>query len=600
MTNQNDNAGGAEEPLKQANEFDRMAAQSQRIVADFIARQQEQGAIEAHGPFNVGHAFMEMTQQMLSDPARLVQAQMGLWEGYVKLWQHTANRMLGGDAGEPIVMPARDDRRFRAAEWRENHFYDFIKQSYLLTSNWFLSTVQQHSGELDEKSAHKLAFYTRQFVDAVAPTNFVLSNPTVLRETLDSGGENLVRGLRNMLDDLERGGGNLDIRMTDPDAFEVGENLALTPGKVVFQNDLMQLIQYAPAGDSVYRRPLLVIAPWINKFYVLDLKPENSFLNWAVAEGYTVFAISWVNPDERLSHKSFEDYMREGPLAALDAIHQACGEKEVAAVGYCLGGTLLSATLAYMAARGDKRITSATFFAALADFAEPGALGVFIDEEQLASLESMMHEKGYLDGREMATTFNLLRANDLIWSFVINNYLMGKEPFPFDLLYWNSDSTRMPAEMHSFYLRKMYQENALAQPGGIELDGVPIDLGNIKVPTYVLAAHEDHIAPWEACFKATGLYSGKIRFVLGQSGHIAGVVKPPAAEKYGFWTGELKDGEIAEEWLAGAARHEGSWWRDWRRWQSRRAGKKVAARAPGAGKLNIIEDAPGSYVKVKT
>jgi polyhydroxyalkanoate synthase len=600
MTNQNETTGGAEESLAKANEFARMAAQSQGIVSDFIARQQSEGVLKSQGPFDVGQAFMEMTQQMLSDPARLVQAQLGLFEGYMKLWQHTASRMMGGEVGEPIVVPAPDDRRFRAADWSENHFCDFIKQSYLLTSNWFLSTVQKNSGELDEKSAQKLAFYTRQFVDAVSPTNFVMTNPTVLRETLDSGGENLVRGLANMLDDLERGGGNLDIRMTDQDAFEAGENLALTPGKVVFQNDLMQLIQYAPAGESVYTRPLLVIAPWINKYYVLDLKPENSFIGWAVAQGYTVFVISWVNPDERLSHKGFEDYMREGPLAALDAIEQACGEQQVVAVGYCLGGTLLSATLAYMAAQDDKRITSATFFATLVDFEEPGELGVFIDEEQLAGLEKMMNEKGYLDGREMATTFNLLRANDLIWSFVINNYLMGKDPFPFDLLYWNSDSTRMPAEMHSFYLRKMYQENALARPGAIELGGVPIDLGKIDLPTYVLAAHEDHIAPWQSCFKATGLYSGKTRFVLGQSGHIAGVVNPPDAKKYGFWTGELKADESAEDWLSGAARQEGSWWRDWHAWQSRRAGKKVAAREPGAGKLEVIEDAPGSYVKVKT
>ncbi len=600
MTEQNRSTGGTEESLEQADEFARMAAQSQRIVADFIARQQSKGVLEPQGPFNVGQAFMEMTQQMLADPARLVQAQLGLWEGYVKLWQHTASRMMGGEPGEPIVMPAPDDRRFRAAEWRDNYIYDFIKQSYLLTSNWFLSTVQKNTGGLDEKSVQKLAFYTRQFVDAVSPTNFVLSNPTVLRETLDSGGANLVRGLGNMLDDLERGGGNLDIRMTDTDAFEVGENLALTPGKVVFQNELMQLIQYAPAGETVYRRPLLVIAPWINKFYVLDLKPENSFIAWAVAQGYTVFAISWVNPDGRLSHKGFEDYMREGPLAALDAIAEACGEKQVTAVGYCLGGTLLSATLAYMSAEGGKRITSATFFATLVDFDEPGELGVFIDEEQLAGFEKSMNEKGYLDGREMAITFNLLRANDLIWSFVINNYLMGKDPFPFDLLYWNSDSTRMPAEMHSFYLRKMYQDNALARPGGIELGGVPIDLGKITVPTYVLAAHDDHIAPWQSCFKTTGHYSGKICFVLGQSGHIAGVVNPPAAEKYGFWTGDLKAGESAENWLANAARHKGSWWRDWQGWQSRRAGKKVAAREPGAGKLKIIEDAPGSYVKVRT
>ena len=598
MTEQQGDTQGGSERIDQANEFARMAAQAQRIVADFITRQQKEGLIESKGPFDVGEAFAEMTQKMMADPARVLQAQMGLWEDYVNLWQHTATRMMGGDAGEPIVKPAADDRRFRAPEWQENHFFDFIKQSYLLTSNWFLSSVKETQG-LDEKNAQKLAFFTRQYVDALSPTNFALSNPTVLRETLDSGGENLLRGLSNLLDDLERGGGKLNIRMSDKGDFTVGENIAVTPGKVIFQNDLIQLIQYAPQTKTVHTRPLLVVAPWINKFYVLDLKPKNSLIRWAIEKGYTVFAISWVNPDQALAHKSFENYMFEGPLAALTAIEAATGEKEVAAVGYCLGGTLLSATLAYMAAKNDKRITSVTFLATLVDFSEPGELGLFIDEEQLTSLEEMMREKGYLDGGEMATTFNLLRANDLIWSFVINNYLMGREPFPFDLLYWNADSTRMPAEMHSFYLRKMYQENALVRPGGIELDGVPIDLGKINVPTYVLAAHDDHIAPWQACFKATGLYSGKLRFVLGQSGHIAGVVNPPESNKYGYWTGKITKDESGEDWLTGAERHEGSWWNDWQRWQSRLAGKKVTAREPGAGKLDIIEDAPGSYVKVR-
>ena len=587
------------DPLNQANEFARMAARAQRLVSDFIARQQQQGLVGPQGPFDIGHAFAEMTQKMMADPGRMLQAQMGLWEGYINLWQHTARRMMGDERGEPIATPDPGDRRFHAPEWRENHYFDFIKQSYLLTSQWFLSTVKNTDG-LDDKSAQKLAFYTRQFVNALSPTNFALTNPTVLRETLDSGGANLLQGLRNLLDDLERGGGSLKIRMSNEDDFTVGEDLAITPGKVIYQNDLIQLIQYAPGSKTVYRRPLLVIAPWINKFYVLDLKPENSLIRWAVEKGYTVFAISWVNPDERLSHKNFTDYMQEGPLAALAAIEQATGEKQVAAVGYCLGGTLLSATLAYMAAAGDKRIVSATFLATLVDFSEPGELGIFIDEEQLASLEESMRERGYHDGGEMAATFNLLRANDLIWSFVINNYLMGRKPFPFDLLYWNADTTRLPADMHSFYLRNMYQDNALARPGGITLAGVPIDLGKIAVPTYVLAAHEDHIAPWQACFKATGLYAGDTCFVLGQSGHIAGVVNPPAKNKYSYWTGKLTTGDGAEAWLAGADRHTGSWWRDWHKWQSRRAGKKVAAREPGAGKLDIIEDAPGSYVKVRT
>ena len=449
----------------------------------------------------------------------------------------------------------------------------------------------------DEEDAAKLAFYTRQFVDALAPTNFVATNPTVLKETAESKGENLLRGLRNVLDDLERNDGRFAPRMTDESHFTLGETIATTPGTVVFQNDLMQLIQYAPSTETAFRRPLLVVPPWINKYYVLDLRPKNSFVRWAVSKGYTVFMISWVNPDERLAAKTFEDYMLEGPLAALDAIEQATGEHEVAAIGYCLGGTLTAATLAWLAAQGEKRIRSATFFASLVDFAEPGELGVFIDDAQLEALEAMMAEQGYLDGRHMATTFSMLRANDLIWSFVVNNYLLGREPLPFDLLFWNSDSTRMPAAMHGFYLRKMYQENLLAQPGGLSLAGVPIDLGRVDIPTYIVATREDHIAPWQSCYAACGLYRGQRRFVLGASGHIAGIINPPAGGKYGYWTGPVVDGQDADDWLAAAERHEGSWWDDWHGWQRRRAGgKKVPARIPGAGALRPIEDAPGAYV----
>lgn len=585
--------------LELANDMAKIAAQSQRIVSDFVARHQQNGKPGAHDPLNIGQAFLEMTQRMMSDPARLVEAQMKLWDGYMRLWQYTAQRMTSGETPpEPIVEPLADDRRFKDAAWSENALFDYIKQSYLLTADWLQTTVRDTEG-LEGKEADKVSFYTRQFVDALAPTNFVATNPVVLRETIESKGENLVRGLKNMLDDIERGEGRLDIRMTDEERFEVGENLALTPGKVVFQNELMQLIQYEPTTKQVYRRPLLIIPPWINKYYILDLRPENSFVRWAVGQGYTIFMTSWVNPDEQLSHKGFEDYMIEGPLAALDAMHEATGEREANVIGYCLGGTLLAATLAHMAAKGDDRFKSATYLATMVDFTDPGELGVFIDEAQLEALEEMMREKGYLEGSQMATTFNMLRANDLIWSFVINNYLRGKDPFPFDLLYWNSDSTRMPAEMHSFYLRKMYQENVLVQPGGITLGGTPIDLTSIKLPSYLMAAREDHIAPWDSAFLGTGLYKGTVRFVLGASGHIAGVVNPPDANKYGYWTGKLTKGMDAEAWLAKAEAHEGSWWTDWDAWQKPKAGGKVAARKPGDGKLSPIEDAPGSYVRTK-
>ena len=585
--------------IEMANDMARIAAQSQRIVADFVARHQQEGGQGAHDPLNIGQAFLEMTQRMMSDPARLVEAQMKLWDGYMRLWQYTAQRMTSGEVPpEPVVQPLSDDRRFKDPAWSENALFDFIKQSYLLTADWLQTTVRDTEG-LESKEADKVSFYTRQFVDAMAPTNFIATNPVVLRETLESRGENLVRGLKNMLDDIERGEGRLDIRMTDEDRFEVGENLALTPGKVVFQNELMQLIQYEPTTKQVYRRPLLIIPPWINKYYILDLRPENSFVRWAVGQGYTVFMTSWVNPDEKLSHKGFEDYMVEGPLAALDAMHEATGEREANVIGYCLGGTLLAATLAHMAAKGDDRFKSATYLATMVDFTDPGELGVFIDEAQLEALEEMMREKGYLEGSQMAKTFNMLRANDLIWSFVVNNYLMGKDPFPFDLLYWNSDSTRMPADMHSFYLRKMYQENLLVQPGGITLGGTPIDLTAIKQPSYLMAAREDHIAPWASAFQGAGLYSGTVKFVLGASGHIAGVVNPPDAKKYGYWTGKVTKGMDAEAWLAKAEAHEGSWWPDWDTWQKPKAGGKVAARKPGDGTLKPIEDAPGSYVRTK-
>ncbi|MDD3449641.1 MAG: class I poly(R)-hydroxyalkanoic acid synthase, partial [Gammaproteobacteria bacterium] len=471
---------------------------------------------------------------------------------------------------------------------------DFIKQAYLLTAKWMLAVVRGAEG-LEPNAARKVDFYTRQLLDALAPTNFLATNPEVLRTTLESNGANLVRGMEHLLDDLQDG--QLRTRMTDLEAFTLGQNIAVTPGKVVFQNELMQLLQYTPTTEKVRKRPLLIVPPWINKFYILDLREKNSFIRWAVAQGHTVFVISWVNPDARLAEKNFDDYLTEGPLAALDAIEKATGERQVNAVGYCLGGTLLASTLAWLAARRRKRIASATFLTTMLDFSDPGELGVFIDEDQLVALEERMDEEGYLDGRAMATTFNMLRANDLIWSFAINNYLLGKEPFPFDLLYWNSDSTRMPARMHSFYLRKMYQENLLREPGALKLAGSRIDLGRVQVPVYFLSTREDHIAPWQSTYRGTRLFSGPVRFVLGASGHIAGVINPPAANKYGYWIGA----ELPEEpdaWLEGAERHDGSWWSDWDGWVGEFAEGEVEAREPGTG-LAVLEDAPGSYVAVR-
>jgi polyhydroxyalkanoate synthase len=386
--------------------------------------------------------------------------------------------------------------------------------------------------------------------------------------------------------------------MTDSKAFELGVNIATTPGQVVFQNELMQLIQYEPATKKVWKRPLLIIPPWINKYYILDLREKNSFIRWAVSEGMTVFVISWVNPDARLAHKDFADYLTEGPLAALGAIEQATGEDDANVIGYCLGGTLLAATLGWLAAKKQKRIASATFMTALIDFTAAGELEVFIDEGQVASLEKKMAERGYLEGSEMANTFNLLRANDLIWSFVINNYLLGRDPFPFDLLHWNCDSTRMPAKMHSFYLRNMYMKNRLREPGGLTLAGVPIDLSKVHLPTYFVSAIEDHIAPWKTTFAGRRLMKGDARFVLSGSGHIAGMINPPSANKYGYWTND-GPAESADAWFAGAMQNEGSWWTDWREWIAPYLDREVPARIPGKARLPILEAAPGAYARLR-
>ncbi|MGH6943511.1 MAG: PHA/PHB synthase family protein [Geminicoccaceae bacterium] len=570
---------------------------SQKLMHDLAERRcASNGHRATPDPLNLGPMILQLATRIMSNPASVMQAQMSLWRDYWQLWETTSRRLLGQSI-EPVIAPERGDRRFRDPAWDDHAVFDFIKQSYLLTSRWLVETVNELDG-FDEKSRQKIDFYTRQFVDAMAPSNFIATNPEVLRATLETGGENLLRGLNNLLDDLDRGRGKLAIKMTDLDAFELGRNVAVTPGKVVFQTELMQLIQYAPTTEQVYQRPLLIIPPWINKFYILDLQPKNSFIKYAVDQGFTVFVISWVNPDERHAAKTFEDYMMEGPLAALGAIEQATGEREITVVGYCLGGTLLACTLAYMAAKRDTRIKAATFFASLTDFEQPGELGVFIDEEQLAAMDQSMAERGYLDGREMATTFNMLRANDLIWSFVINNYLLGKEPFPFDLLYWNSDSTRMPYAMHSFYLHKFYQENLLMRPGGIRLCDAPIDLRRIRMPSYILSTCEDHIAPWASTYAATQLYKGDVTFVLAGSGHIAGVINPPSVSKYGYWTHEKLPAD-PQDWLDGAAHREGSWWPHWVAWNATRSGPKVTARKPGDGKLTPIEDAPGSYVRVR-
>ncbi len=573
-----------------------IAARSQRLVADWLKRQAHEG-VELD-PLNVGSAFMEMTARMLANPSQLVRAQIGLWRDYMTLWHNTTRRIWSGEEPEPVIAHDPKDKRFADPAWKQNEVFDFIKQSYLLSAR-YINDVVTHVDGLDPKTARKVDFYARQFVNALSPSNFALTNPEVLRRTRETGGENLVRGLNNLLNDLEQGRGNLRIKMTDTEAFNVGGNIAVSQGKVIYQNELMQLIQYSPATETVHARPVLILPPWINKFYILDLRPKNSLVRWLVAQGHTVFMVSWVNPDETLADRNFDDYMVEGVFAALEAIEKITKMREVNAIGYCLGGTLLAATLGYMAAKGDERIKSATFFVTLTDFTDAGELGVFIDEEQLSQLEERMHKRGYLEGTEMATTFNMLRANDLIWSFVVNNYLLGQEPFPFDLLYWNSDATRMPPAMHSFYLRNMYQENLLSQPGGISMKGVSVDLRQVKVPCYFLSCREDHIAPWTSTYKGAKLFGGPVRFVLAASGHIAGVVNPPEGGKYNhFINPDMPD--TADEWLAGATEVSGSWWPDWNRWVTAFDDARVPARIPGKVRgMKAIEDAPGSYVRVR-
>jgi polyhydroxyalkanoate synthase len=581
------------DPIQLSLSLGEIAVRSHRLMVDFLTRRPELTGLG--DPAGIGQAFLQLTAKIIADPMSIAHAQLELWADHMKLWQRTTERLFD-PTGKSDRRPLATDRRFQHSAWTENILFDYIKQSYLISAEAILSAVSRVNG-LNPKTAHKVDFYTRQFVDAMSPSNFLATNPEVLQTTIETGGENLLRGLTNLLDDLERGRGQLAVTMTDLKAFRLGESVAATPGKVIFQNELMQVIQYAPSTPEVKRRPLVIVPPWINKFYVLDLRPKNSFIKWAVDQGHTVFVISWVNPDRRLAHKRFEDYMLEGPLAALTAIEAAAGEREVNAIGYCLGGTLLAATLAYLAAQNDDRIRSATYLGTLVDFTDVGDMAVFIDEEQLAVLEKRMRRRGYLEGRDMALAFNMLRANDLIWSFVISNYLLGKQPIPFDLLYWNADSTRMPATMHSFYLRNMYHENRLAIPGGISLAGVPIDLRRIETPTFILSTREDHIAPWQSTYAATRLYQGPIKFVLADSGHIAGMISPPGS-KYGHWQNTNLP-KTPAEWFETASLVKSSWWPTWEEWISGHSGGSVKAREPGGGPWQPIEDAPGSYARAR-
>jgi polyhydroxyalkanoate synthase subunit PhaC len=574
-----------------------MESSGQALAAYLKPR--ENGEVRDKPPNEFGEViktFSAVAEFWLSDETRAADLQSKLAKAYIDLWGSAARRMAGEDA-KPAISPSPRDKRFADPEWKSNQFFDFVLQLYLLTTQWAQDLVRNAEG-LDPHTRKKAEFYVQQITNALAPSNFVLTNPEVLRETLASNGGNLVRGMKMLAEDIEAGHGTLRIRQSDPSNLVVGVNMATTPGKVVFQNELMQLIQYAPATESVLRTPLLIVPPWINKFYILDLKPEKSFIKWCVDQGLTVFVISWVNPDRSLGAKTFEDYMKDGPLAAMDAIERATGEMKVHTMGYCVGGTLLASTLAWLAEKRRVRVTSATFLAAQVDFTHAGDLLVFVDEDQIAALERDMQAAGVLEGSKMAMAFNMLRSNDLIWSYVVSNYLKGKPPSAFDLLHWNSDATRMPAANHSYYLRNCYLENRLSA-GTMVLDNTLLDLSKVKVPIYNLATREDHIAPADSVLYGSQFFGGPVKYVLSGSGHIAGVVNPPASGKYQFWTNDnIKDVTLAD-WLKGAQEHKGSWWPDWRQWLASIDAEEMPARAVGAAALPPIEDAPGSYVRVR-
>lgn len=540
--------------------------------------------------------FSAVAEYWLSDNERSADLQMKIAKAYLDLWGSSMRR-LAGEAVPPAIEPSPRDKRFKDPEWKSNRFFDFVMQLYLLTTQWAQDLVRDAEG-LDPHTRKKAEFYVQQITNALAPSNFVLTNPEVLRETLASNGDNLVRGMKMLAEDIEAGHGTLRIRQSDPANLEVGVNMATTPGKVIFQNDLMQLIQYQPATENVLRTPLLIVPPWINKFYILDLKPEKSFIKWCVDQGITVFVISWVNPDKSLGTKTFEDYMKEGPLAAMDAIERATGELKVHTLGYCVGGTLLASTLAWLAEKRRVRVTSATLLAAQVDFSHAGDLLVFVDEDQISALERDMQACGVLEGNKMAMAFNMLRSNDLIWSYVVSNYLKGQSPSAFDLLHWNSDATRMPAANHSYYLRNCYLENRLST-GSMVLDNTLLDLSKVKVPIYNLATREDHIAPADSVLYGSQFFGGPVKYVLSGSGHIAGVVNPPASGKYQFWTNDNIEDVTLADWLKGAQEHKGSWWPDWREWLAGIDAEEVPARAVGTEALPAIEDAPGSYVRVR-
>lgn len=576
----------------------RAAMTAQGAMAEAALRQADGQSALSPDPFHVAPALTQVMGHLAAQPDRVLRAQADLLTRYMDLWQNVARRM-GGEQVDPVVAPGKGDKRFNDPEWSDQPIFDVMKQSYLLTSNWLNSLVAEVDDQVDPMTKRRVEFFMKMLTDAFSPSNFLISNPAALRQLVETKGESLVRGMENFAADLERGGGQLQISQTDMEQFKVGVNVGVTPGKVVYQNDILQLIQYAPTTEQVHEIPLLIFTPWINKFYIIDLRQDNSLVKWLTEQGFTVFVTSWVNPDEHLEAKTFEDYMIEGVYDASQQVMKQCGVDKINAVGYCIGGTLLACTLAYMAAKGEKRINSATFFAAQQDFEEAGDLRLFVNDEWLAEIEKRIDAAGgFLPGKSMADTFNSLRANDLIWSFFVNNYLMGREPKPFDLLFWNSDQTRMPKMLHLFYLRYFYKDNALSE-GKLVLGGETLDLKKVKAPVYVQSSRDDHISPYRSVYRGARLFGGKTTFMMSGSGHIAGVINHPNAKKYQHWTNEALP-ERVEDWMAGSGEHPGSWWNHWAGWLKPKSGKMVAARDPSKGPLKPVEDAPGSFVQVRS
>lgn len=575
--------------------FSEFAQKHQHILQEMWAQQQEHLEINAH---HFPSVWGEFAKKILEDPQKIVEAQLTYYREYLKICQNFSAHLSENATTVAEQNTQSQDKRFRDPEWQNNMLFDFIKQSYLLTADHMRALVKEVVSESDPKLAVKINFYTRQLIDAFSPANFINTNPEVLRSISQTGGKNLLQGFKQFLSDIETSHGWPNIKMTDLSYFEVGKNIAITPGKVIYQNEVMQLIQYQSATHQINQNPLLIIPPWINKYYILDLQPENSFVKWLVDQGHTVFMISWVNPTHAKANKGFADYMQEGLICALDIIEKIVGCQPINAIGYCVGGTLLAATLAYCAGKNDTRIKSATFLATLLDFSVPGDLGVFIDEHQVTAMEKYMQKKGYLDGAIMAAAFNSLRANELIWSYFIHNYLQGKKPVPFDLLYWNSDATNLPEKLHGYYLREMYLHNHLVQRGKLAVDGMALDLRKITVPSFFLATKDDHIVPWIGSYKSMQSLSGSKKFVLAGSGHVAGVINPPHKDKYGYWINTKKP-KNPEDWLAEADYCPGSWWNCWTKWIKKHAGSWVSPSTFNNSAMQPIEDAPGSYVKVR-